>query len=94
MLDEFALQGMQRLAHGHALDRLDRLAFGLDSQHQAGAHQAPVDDDAAGAAVAGAATFLGAGEPQLVAQCLQQGLARFAKKFDLVAVDRRAYMIS
>ncbi len=53
MLEELLLQGMQLLALGHTLDRLDRLAVGLDAEHQARAHQTAIEQDAACAAVAG-----------------------------------------
>ena len=58
----------------HALDGGDRLALGLHAEHQARAHQPAVDGDAAGAAVAGGAAFLGAGEAELVAQDVEQRL--------------------
>ena len=35
MLDEFALQGMQLVAIGHALDGFDLAAFGFRAEHQA-----------------------------------------------------------
>src|SRR6184192_2543747 len=67
MLEESLLQRMQRLALGHALDRLDAPAADLAAQHEAGTDQAAVERDAAGAAVAGGAAFLAAGEVQGVA---------------------------
>jgi hypothetical protein len=48
-------------------------------QHQAGADQTPVDDHRAGAAVAGSAPFLAAGQLQFVAQRIEQALPRAAR---------------
>ena len=56
-------------------------------QHQAGADQPAVEHDAAGAAVAGGAAFLGAGQRQLVAQHVEQRLLGLAQKLDRIAVD-------
>jgi hypothetical protein len=67
VLQELALQRVQLVAFGHALDRLDRLALHLGAENQARAHQPPVDRYAAGAAVARGTAFLRAGEMQLVA---------------------------
>ena len=54
-----------QLSLGHAFDGADGLAaIGLGAQHQAGAGEAPVDGDAAGAAVTGAAAFLRTGQAQ------------------------------
>jgi hypothetical protein len=80
---------MQLVAMRHALNGLDLAAFGFRAQHQAGTHQPVVEDDAAGAAVAGAAAFLGAGETQPVAQHVQQRLVGLAQILDGIAVDRR-----
>src|SRR5262245_13299739 len=63
MLDEFALQRMKLVAIRHALDGLDLASFGFSTEHEAGADELAVDDDAASAAVAGAAALLGAREP-------------------------------
>ena len=62
-------------------------AFSLRAEHQARAHEPAVEDDAAGAAVAGAAAFLGAGQPQAIAQDIEQRLVRLAKELDVIAVD-------
>src|SRR5271168_4318043 len=50
MFQEFSLQRMQKVPARHALDRLDRVALGLDGEHQARADQTAVDGYAAGAA--------------------------------------------
>ena len=53
----------------------------FDAQHQAGVDDAAVEDHGAGAAVAVVAAFLGAGQPDDVAQAFEQALARLAEKF-------------
>src|SRR5262249_11170291 len=78
---------MQLAAVRHALDGLDLFTFGLDREHQAGADQASVDGDAAGAAIARAAPFLAAGHVQVVAQHVEQSELRLAEKFRRHAVD-------
>src|SRR5688572_24883785 len=92
VLEELALERVQLVAVGHALDRLNRLAVQLGAKHQARAHQPAVHRHAARAAIAGRAAFLGAGQVQLVAQDLEQRLARLAQKLDVVAVQLRLYV--
>src|SRR5262249_25611573 len=87
MLQELALQRMQRLARGHALDGADLTPLGLGAQHQAGEDEAVVEDDAAGAAIAGAAAFFAASEAEPVAQHVEQALLGLAEIFGGVAVD-------
>ena len=57
-------------------------------KHQAGVDGGTVDDHRAGAAVAVAATFLGAGEPDALAQQVEQRVARVGEHGVLLAVDR------
>ena len=59
----------------------------LQRQHQAGADRCAVHQHRAGAAVAVAAAFLGAGEADPVAQQLEQGVARVGEHGALLAVD-------
>ena len=66
---------MQGLAVGNALDGDDLGAFRLNAEDAAGVHDAAVHEDAAGAAVAVVAAFLGAGQAKLVAQDFEQALA-------------------
>src|SRR5262245_52935957 len=84
---------MQVVAVCHALDGLDLGALGFDREHEARAHHSAVDHYGAGAAIAGGAALLGAGEHQLVAQHVEQGLLRLAQELVLVAVDRRRDVI-
>src|SRR5438876_3112544 len=86
-LREFLLYGVELAAAGEALDGLDRMALGLDAQHQAGAHQPSVEDHTAGATVAGAAAFLAAGEIEFVAEYIQESLLGLAEEIPGLAVD-------
>jgi len=93
VLKKLALQYMQVLADRHALDCLNRFAFGLDTENQTRTGQAPINRDAAGAAIAGSAAFFGAGQVQLIAQHIQKRLPRVAKKLHAVAVYRSCYVM-
>src|SRR5690606_1931567 len=75
---------------GHALDGLELAAVHLRTEHETGADQPAIEFDAAGAAVARAAAFLGAGQAQAVAQHVKQRLIRFAHILNSIAVDRRS----
>jgi hypothetical protein len=79
---------MQLVALGHALDGAELVAFGFDREHQAGADEVAIDGDAAGAAIAGRAAFLGAGEAERPAQRIEHGVVGLAEKFRRLAVDR------
>src|SRR5262249_27627533 len=68
------------------LDRLDAPAGDFAAQYEAGAHQPAVERHAAGAAVAGGAAFLAAGEVQGVAQDVEQRLFGLAEELDCIAV--------
>ena len=52
------------------------IAVGLHGEHQARAHGRAVDQHGAGAAYAVLAAGMGAGEPELVAQAVEQAGAR------------------
>ena len=69
MIEKRLLQRRERaVGVGQALDRLDRPAVHLAHRHQAGADLPAVEQHGAGAAVAGIAADLGAGEAEVVAQ--------------------------
>jgi hypothetical protein len=87
MLEELALQRMEVVAFGEALDGLDLAILGLDPKHQAGTNQPAVENDAAGAAIAGAAALLGAGQAETVTQTIEQRLVRLADIVEAVAID-------
>ena len=74
---------MRQRLHG-----LDARAVRLGDRQQAGLLQHPIDEDRAGAAFAGAAALLGAGEMQVVAQEVEQPLMRLGAARDFSAVDR------
>src|SRR5258708_38573727 len=93
MLEKFLLQWMQRAAPGKPLDRADLVALRFDSQHQAGADQLSVERDAAGAAIARGATFLGAGQSQRSAQRVEHGVIRLAQESQRLAVDGGGYVL-
>ncbi len=72
---KLALQRMQLAILRHAFDRFDLAAVGFGRQHKAGADQPAVNHHAAGAAIAGRAAFLGAGQHQFVTQHVEQASA-------------------
>src|SRR5271170_4141074 len=78
---------MQFVAVGEAFDGADLLAVGLDCEHQAGAHRLVVDDDGAGAADAMLAADMGAGQPAIVADGVDQRFARLDPNRIIAAVD-------
>ena len=57
----------------------DLVAFGLDREHQAGTDEAIVERDAAGAAIAGGAAFLRAGQAERPAQRVEHGVVGLAE---------------
>ena len=69
---EAALQGPPGAAAAGAFDGGDVRALGVRDRHQARVDRRAVDQDGAGAALALAAAFLGAGEPALLAQHVEQ----------------------
>src|SRR5262245_11475476 len=87
MFEELALQRMKGVPLGKTLDGLDLAILGLDPEHQAGAYQPAIENDAAGAAVAGAAALLGAGQAEPVAQAVEQHLVGLADEVEPVAID-------
>src|SRR4029077_3769056 len=82
VLEEFLLYRVQLVALGDALHRCDLAAFGFGPEHQARADDLAVEDDGARAAIARAAAFLAAGQVELVAQHVEQGLLRLAEELD------------
>src|SRR4051794_9282035 len=61
---------------GQPLDRGDLRILHLDAQHQAGTNCLPVDEDGAGTADAVLAAEVCAGQPEVFAQGVGEGLAR------------------
>ncbi len=89
VIDEGLLQRMQRLAIGEPFDGADLPAVGLDREHQAGADRLAVEDDGAGAADAVLAADMGAGLAAVVADRIDQRLARLDADVVRAAVDRQ-----
>jgi len=87
--EEALLKGVQMTMHGHSFNRLQRCPFGFHREHDATIHGHAIHDYGAGAAVAIIATFLRSGQPQLVAENLQETLPRFAEEFAFLPVNRR-----
>src|SRR6266700_1421832 len=83
---------MQLLALRQAFDGAQIVAFGLDREHQAGTDQLIIERDAARAAIAGRAAFLGAGQAQRPAQRIEHGIVGLAEEFRRLAVDGGGYV--
>src|SRR5262249_34372218 len=81
------LQRMERRASREALHGLDRAAVALDRERETGKERHAVHEHRAGAALAELATVLGPGEPQILAQHLEQGLVRRERRLERLAID-------
>src|SRR5262249_5810071 len=88
MLSEGVLQRGELAVGAEALDRLNRGAVGLDRQHHAALQKRPVDDHRAGAAVAGIAADVRAGEVKVVAEKVDEQ----APGLDLSLVGRAVHL--
>ena len=87
MLQQFLLDRVQYASLGNTLHGLDRLAFHLYRQYQAGTHQALIDQYRTGAAVPGVATYLGSRQLQFVPQGFCQHLPRGTEEYPGLTVD-------
>jgi hypothetical protein len=88
MVDEGLLHRMQRPVRlGETLDRRDVTAFGRGGKREAGQHTPAVDDHGACAALAVVAALLGACQPEVLAQRVEQRGADIECNEMLVAVD-------
>ena len=83
---ERALQIGDRTGVGQALDRLHLRAVALHGEHQTAADDLAVEQHRAGAADAMLAADMGAGERKIVAQEVDQRLARFNPRRNRLAV--------
>src|SRR5437016_756901 len=89
VVDEGLLHRMQRSIAGcEALDRADGAALRRRREHEAGDHPPPIEQNRAGAALAVVAALLGAGQPEVLAQRIEQCGARIERHAMLTAVDR------
>ena len=87
MIDEGLLQRMQFAVARQALDGGYLGAFLHHRQRQAGIDPPPVDQNGARAALSVVAALLGAGQVEMVAQCVQQRGPWGDREFHLAAVD-------
>ena len=87
LVPERLLERVERRAVGHALDRLDLGAVGLDGEHRARLGALAVDVDGARAAVAGVAADVRAGEAEVVAQEVDEQEPRLDVGLVRLAVD-------
>src|SRR5919198_26971 len=86
-LPERLLQRMQLAVLRQALDRRDLAAVGLDGEHGARLHREPVDVDRAGAADGRVAADLRSGEPEVVAEEVDEQRPRLDLRLVPDAVD-------
>ena len=75
MLDEGLLDRVEGFRRPQTLDRGDPGVLVHNRQGQAGIDAAAIHQNGAGAALALVAAFLGAGQPQIVPQGVEQGYA-------------------
>ena len=87
LVPERLLERMEGGAVGHALDGPDLAAVGLDGEHRARLGALAVDVDGARAAVARVAADVGAGQPEVVAQEVDEQEARLDVGLVGLAVD-------
>jgi hypothetical protein len=93
MLAKGLLNDVQRsIRVGDALDSGDLGAIGLDGEHHAGFDRLAVEIDGAGAAMAGVAADVGAGEILLLAKEMDKQRARLGQRFHRLAIDRHLNM--
>ena len=84
---ECRLHRVQLVALGDAFDGGDVGAVGLSDQHGAGFHRPAIDMDDAGAALAGVASDMRAGESEMVAQEMDKQRSVFDIAGDRLAID-------
>ena len=89
-LVEGLLQHAQFAGLGQRLDSVDPGALHLRHRQQARLHQHAIDEHRTGAAFAGAAAFLVAGQVEVVANEIEQTLRRLRCTRNLAPVDDRA----
>ena len=85
---EGPLQAVEASLPGEALHGFHVAPCGLGHGHHAAAHLGAVEQHRAGAAVAGVAAYLGAGEPEIVAERVGEAPERRRRDRDRFPVDR------
>src|ERR1700686_681002 len=93
LVPERLLQRMQLAVLRHPLDRREAFAFGLDGEHRAALDRLAVDQDRAGAALAGVTADVRAGEADHVAQVVHEQEPWFDLMLVLVSVDCRRDLV-
>ena len=87
LVPERLLERVEVGAVGHPLDGLELAAVGLDGEHRARLGALAIDVDGARAAVAGVAADVRAGQPEVVAQEMDEEQARLDIGLVRLAVD-------
>src|SRR5712691_4501988 len=87
LVPERLLQRVELAVLGHALDRGEVPALGLDGEHRAALHRLAVDEDRAGAALAGVTSDVGSGEPGNIADVMHEQEPRLDLMLVPVAID-------
>src|SRR5439155_11656803 len=87
LVRERSLERRQLPVRGEAFDGDDLRPVGLDGEEHAALHRASVHQDRAGAAVAGVAADVGAGQVEVVANEVDEQLARLDLALIALAVD-------
>src|SRR6266545_3966911 len=87
--DEGVLKGVEVAVAAEALDGRDRMTAGLHGEHEAGRDRRAIEVHGAGAAVAGAAAFLGSGETELLARlAVDRGSQNLFRHGDVLRRDQ------
>src|SRR5213595_2157826 len=86
-LGECLLEGMERAARRHPLDRLDPAPGAGEAEHQTGEDRRAVDEHGAGTALAQLAAVLRARQPRIFAQHFEQRLVGRERDLDGLAVQ-------
>jgi len=87
LFEEGLLERVKAVAAGDAFDSDEVGSIGFHRKNAAGVHETAIEQDAAGAAVAVVAPFLGADQAELVAEHFEQALARLAEEFGVYAIE-------
>src|SRR5688572_12006479 len=92
LLPETLLQGMQPSFGRQSLDCRNRGPIGLDCEDRARLDAPAIDQHGAGAALTRVAADMGASEPQVLAQEVNEKYARFDGAFANLAVDGERHL--
>tara|TARA_B100001123_G_scaffold419699_1_gene525222 strand:- start:832 stop:1143 length:312 start_codon:yes stop_codon:yes gene_type:complete len=87
LLKEALLQRMKGFTLCNPLDSCNFSTFCLNAKNTARVHDATIHDDATGATVTVIATLFSASQTELLAEDLQQALARLAEEVNFLTVE-------